>query len=198
MVIHLNFWPTLVFAIVMLSWFAFVILFFARRKPPTAPASKRERASIVGIVFQGFSYGIIWSVRRVWFTPIFSLSKSIEILLAILTMIMAITAVWFCSAAVRALGKQWSLSARLIEGHRLVTEGPYSIVRNPIYTGMFGMLLATGLAVSHWIGLLIAIAVFAMGTVIRVRSEEKLLREEFGKEFEEYSQRGPAVIPFLI
>jgi len=197
-VIQLNLWPTLAFAVVMLSWFAFVILFLARKKPATAPESKRNRGSIVGIVFQGFSYGIVWSIRRQWFTPIFSVSKSIEILLAVVDMVLAITTVWFCSAAIWALGKQWSLAARLVEGHRLVKEGPYSVVRNPIYTGMFGMLLATGLAVSHWIGLLIAVGLFAIGTAIRVRSEEKLLREAFGREFEEYAQCVPAVIPFLI
>ena len=80
----------------------------------------------------------------------------------------------------------------------LVTTGVYGVVRNPIYTGMLGMLLATGLAVSHWLGLSIAIVVFAIGTFIRVRSEEKLLREAFSAEFDEYAQRVPAVIPFLI
>jgi protein-S-isoprenylcysteine O-methyltransferase Ste14 len=113
-------------------------------------------------------------------------------------MVLAVSSVWFCSAAIRALGEQWSLAARVVEGHKLVTQGPYSIVRNPIYTGMLGMLLATGLAVSHWIGLLIAIIVFAIGTSIRVRSEEKLLRETFGAEFDEYARTVPAVIPFLI
>jgi protein-S-isoprenylcysteine O-methyltransferase Ste14 len=62
---------------------------------------------------------------------------------------------------------------------------------------MFGMLLATGLVYSHWIGLLIAIVVFAVGTAIRVHSEEKLLREAFGAEFEAYARRVPAVVPFL-
>ncbi len=79
-----------------------------------------------------------------------------------------------------------------------MTEGPYNIVRNPIYTGMFGMLLATGLAVSHWVGLVIALVVFAIGTFIRVRSEERLLREMFGHEFDAYAHEVPAVIPFLI
>ncbi len=198
MVIHLKFWPTLAFAVVLLSWFAFVILFFTRQQPPIAPESKRDRGSITGIVLQGLSYGIVWSVPRQWFTPIFPVSRSIEILLAILTMVLAITTVWFCSTAIRALGKQWSLAARLVEGHKLVKEGPYSVVRNPIYTGMFGMLLATGLAVSHWIGVLVAVVVFAIGTAIRVRSEETLLREAFGREFEDYARAVPAVIPFLI
>jgi protein-S-isoprenylcysteine O-methyltransferase Ste14 len=187
----------LVFAVVMLSWFAFVVLFFARRKPPAPPDSKRNRISILGIALQGFSYGIVWSVHRPFFTPLVKMGKQVEVILAVLTASLAVGSVWFVLRAIRTLGKQWSLAARVLEGHKLVTEGPYRIVRNPIYTGMFGMLLATGLAVSHWIGLLVAIVVFAVGTVVRVHSEEKLLRETFGAEFEAYAHRVPAVIPFL-
>jgi len=128
----------------------------------------------------------------------FGAGKSLEIGLAILTMILAIGSVWFCSAAIRTLGEQWSLAARVVEGHKLVTQGPYSVVRNPIYTGMFGMLLATALAVSHWIGLLFAILMFGIGTAIRVHSEEKLLREMFGIDFDDYANKVPAVIPYLI
>ena len=195
--IQLNFWPTLAFVVMALSWLAFVITFFFHKQPPSPPDKKRDPSSIIGIVLQGLSYAIVWTIRRPWFTPIFP-NKALEIGLAVLTMLLAVRSVWFCSAAIRTLGKQWSLAARVVEGHKLVTEGPYSIVRNPIYTGMFGMLLATGLAVSHWIGLAFAIVVFAIGTFIRVRSEERLLREMFGPEFEAYARKVPAVIPFLI
>jgi len=198
MIIHLNFWPTLAFVVMMLSWFAFVITFLVHKKPPSPPDKKRDPSSIVGIVLQGLSYGTVWTIRRVWFTPMFGSNKYLEIVLAIATMLLAIGSVWFCSTAIRTLGKQWSLAARVVEGHKLVTEGPYGIVRNPIYTGMFGMLLATGLAVSHWIGLAIAIVVFAIGTFIRVRSEEKLLREMFGQDFDGYAHNVPAVIPYLV
>ena len=158
---------------------------------------KRERASIIGIALQGVSYGVIWSVRRQLFTTIVPLKGILEIFLAVLTMALAIGSVWFISAAVRRLGTQWSLAARVLEGHKLITDGPYNVVRNPIYTGMFGMLLATGLAISHWIGLLIAVIVFAIGTAVRIHSEEKLLRESFGEKFEAYARKVPAVVPFL-
>jgi len=59
------------------------------------------------------------------------------------------------------------------------------------------MLLATGLAISHWIALLVGSAVFVMGTMIRVRSEEKLLREAFGAGFDLYAREVPAVVPFI-
>ena len=183
----------------MLSWLAFVVRFavFLRKKPPTPPDRKRERTSIAGIVLQGVSYAVVWSVHRQSFTPIVPLGGFFEIALAVLAMALAVGSVWFVSAAVRALGKQWSLAARVLEGHNLITAGPYSVVRNPIYTGMFGMLLATGLAISHWIGLLIAVIVFAIGTAVRVHSEEKLLREAFDDEFAAYARKVPALVPFL-
>jgi protein-S-isoprenylcysteine O-methyltransferase Ste14 len=199
MMLHLEFWPTLTFGVVMASWFVFatVFLVFLRRKPPSAPDSKRERTSIIGIALQGLSYAIVWSIHRPGFTPIAPLGKPFEIAVAVLAMAGAIGSVWFVATAVRTLGKQWSLAARVLEGHKLITAGPYNVVRNPIYTGMFGMLLATGLAVSHWIGLIIGVVVFMLGTAVRVRSEEKLLREMFGEQFEAYARKVPAVVPFL-
>jgi protein-S-isoprenylcysteine O-methyltransferase Ste14 len=199
MIISYEFWPSLAFGVVMLSWLAFVVVFALslRKKSPSPPDRKREPTSIVGLALQCVSYTNVWTVRRPPFTPIVSGSKIVEVAVAVLTMTLAIGSVWFVSAAVRTLGKQWSITARVLEGHKLITEGPYSVVRNPIYTGMFGMLLATGLAISHWIGLLIAIVVFAIGTAIRVHSEEKLLREAFGEEFEAYARKVPAVVPFF-
>lgn len=98
-------------------------------------------------------------------------------------------------AAVKTLGKEWSLTARVVEEHKLATRGPYAIVRHPIYTGMIGMLLATGLATSYWQVLVLSLAVLLFGTIIRIRSEERLLRETFGVEFEKYAKRVSAIIP---
>jgi protein-S-isoprenylcysteine O-methyltransferase Ste14 len=62
---------------------------------------------------------------------------------------------------------------------------------------MFGMLVATGLTISRWQALLAGILVFLIGNEIRIRSEEKLLRETFGSQFDEYASRVPAVFPRL-
>jgi protein-S-isoprenylcysteine O-methyltransferase Ste14 len=109
--------------------------------------------------------------------------------------LIAIASTWFCFAAARALGRQWALVARVIEGHELIRRGPYAVVRNPIYLAMLGMLVATGLIVSRWQGLAVATIVFMIGTEIRIRSEEKLLREALGSQFDEYAAEVPAFIP---
>ncbi|MDT5157309.1 MAG: hypothetical protein QOH51_1666 [Acidobacteriota bacterium] len=43
-----------------------------------------------------------------------------------------------------------------------------------------------------------AVIVYIIGTLIRVRSEEKLLRETFGPEFGDYARRVHAFIPGLL
>jgi protein-S-isoprenylcysteine O-methyltransferase Ste14 len=90
------------------------------------------------------------------------------------------------------LGKQWTYKARMIEGHELVTQGPYSLVRNPIYLGMFGAILGMGLVFARWWTLLAAVVLFLGGHHIRISAEEQLLRETFGAKFAEYARRVPA------
>jgi protein-S-isoprenylcysteine O-methyltransferase Ste14 len=198
MSVSFEFWPTLTFTVVFLSWLAFVAVFFAGKKSASVPERKRELKSIVGIVFQAASYAIVWTFYRLPFTSLWPTSKPMEIAIASLTIVLTLSSVLFFNAAIRTLGKQWSLAARVLEEHTLITEGPYSIVRNPIYTAMLGMLIATGLAISRWWAMVLATALFIMGTTIRVRSEERLLRNAFGREFDNYARQVPALIPFVL
>ncbi len=182
------------FLLVLLCWFGFVVVFFLRRKPAAAPEQARDASSRPGIVLQGLSYGVMWALPR-RFSPLISFSPALNVALLVVAVLLAVGSVWLVMTAIRTLGKEWSLTARLVEGHRLVTAGPYSLVRHPIYTGMFGMLLATALSYSHWLGLLLGVIIFWSGTIVRVRSEERLLRAAFGAEFDAYARRVPAVLP---
>jgi protein-S-isoprenylcysteine O-methyltransferase Ste14 len=195
--ITFEFLPTLVFTIVMICWFVFAGTFLLRKKPPSPPDQKREPGSLVGVALQGVSYGVVWGVRRALFTPIVPERPSVTIFASVVAICAAVGSVWLVMLAVKTLGKEWSLTARLVEGHKLATSGPYAYVRHPIYTGMLGMLIATGLAISHWSALLIALPIFFIGTMIRVRSEERLLRGEFGEQFEEYARSVRAIVPGL-
>ncbi len=195
MKIALEFLPTTVFVVVMLCWFAFAAVFIFRKQPPKAPEQKRDRSSIPGVALQALAYAIVWSIHRPFFSPILAGVEWLELVAAVIAIVAAIGSVLLIMAAVKTLGKEWSITARMVQDHKLATRGPYARVRHPIYTGMLGMLIATGLAISHWIVLVAAIVVFAIGTWIRVRIEERLLHETFGPRFEDYARRVPAVIP---
>jgi len=81
MISNNEFWPVLTFAVVTTSWFTFAAVFLAfltRRKAPATPERKREPASILGIVLQGVSYAMVWSVPRPRFTPIAGFGKFLK------------------------------------------------------------------------------------------------------------------------
>jgi len=181
---------------ITVAWFAFAAVFLLRKRPPQTSPSRRDLTSLFGFFLQGCAYALVWMhfARLPQGNPVLPWIPA-ELARSILVIGLAAGSVWLVGSAVRTLGKQWAFTARLIEGHHLITNGPYAFVRNPIYTGMFGMLLATGLAFGYWIQLILGILLFAIGLVIRIRSEEKLLRSAFGKEFEQYAQRVPAVLP---
>jgi protein-S-isoprenylcysteine O-methyltransferase Ste14 len=195
MKVTLEVLPTIVFVLVMLCWFAFAAVFVFRKQPPKAPDQKRDRSSIPGVALQALAYAIVWSIHRQFFSPIVAGVEWLELVAAVIAIAAAFGSVLLIMSAVKTLGKEWSITARMVQDHKLATKGPYARVRHPIYTGMLGMLVATGLAISSWSVLPAAIVVFAIGTWIRVRSEERLLRETFGPQFEEYARRVPAVIP---
>jgi len=182
---------------VILCWFAFAAVFVFRKRPPKAPEAKRNRVAAVGIGLQMCGYALVWfqPPRREFLPPVAALAGDAGIAYGTFVVAIAIGSVWLVATAVRTLGRQWAVAARLVEDHKLITAGPYNYVRNPIYTGMLGMLIATGLAMEHWLALMVAIILFMAGLVIRVRTEEKLLRAAFGQEFEDYAKRVPAVVP---
>jgi protein-S-isoprenylcysteine O-methyltransferase Ste14 len=176
------------------GWVGLWIILMTRPRGEKGPERRRDRRSMFGILLQGAGFGIAWGFRRS-LTPVpwspgpaaIARTGGIALLMG-LSLLLVFT-------AVRRLGKQWSITARVLESHRLVTDGPYGFVRHPIYTAMLGMLLATGLALSRPAGLLAGVALYVAGTRIRIGSEERLLRETFGADYEAYVRRVGAFLP---
>lgn len=95
------------------------------------------------------------------------------------------------------LGDLYTTTVLIQPGHRLVTSGPYAVIRHPSYGGlcvvMFGIALAGGSAAS-----LIATAVLlAAGFLIRIEVEEKAMRASFGAEYDAYAARTRRLVPGL-
>jgi protein-S-isoprenylcysteine O-methyltransferase Ste14 len=190
--------PTEFAAFVMAAgWVGYGAILALGKRGAARGNAKRDVRSSAGFLLQCASYGICLLFPRTYFSPLLAMSQWKETVLAGLDIALTIWSVWFCFAAARALGRQWALVARVIEGHELIRQGPYAVVRNPIYLAMLGMLIATGLAVSHWQALICAAVVFAAGTAIRIRAEENLLRQTFGRTFDEYARSVPAFLPRL-
>ncbi len=94
------------------------------------------------------------------------------------------------------LGKHWSVSLELREGHRLVTGGPYRWVRHPMYTVHIVYFLAWVL-VSDNLLLLVNYLLTITLIVMRIPREERMLLEEFGDEYRAYMRRTSRLLPCL-
>lgn len=196
---QLSFYTTATsFAVVIIGWFVFAWTFFLRKKPESSPDKTSAPKSFIGIAMQGVSFGLVWALHRTpVFSPFIDNQYLLNIILQIVAILFTISALWLANSAIRELGKQWSLQARLVEDHKLIISGVYGFVRHPIYTAMLLKMLATGFVISHWLVVLGALMVFIVGTLIRTRLEEKLLRDAFPEEFEKWSARVPGFIPFV-
>ena len=126
---------------VMLCWIFFASIFLLRKRPPKAPDAKRDRTATFGIMLQMCGYFLVFfqPPGHAFLPPVAALSGLAGIVFAFVTIGIAADSGWLIESAVRTLGKQWAMRARLVEGHQLITAGPYSYIRNPIYTGMLGM-----------------------------------------------------------
>ena len=191
----LYLWP-LNFVIAGFVVFGAIFFFMARRsRDKTRRADPR---SIIAIFIQALAFAIAWMIGRKPFTPFLPIDWRAQYIVTAIIVLLVIASLIFVTAAVRTLGKQWSLQARVLEHHELIRRGPYRIVRHPIYTGMFGMLIVSSMAHGHWLGLIIASFVYYLGTVMRIKSEEKLLRGQFGSEYDDYAREVPAFIPIRL
>ena len=103
----------------------------------------------------------------------------------------------FVLVVVAAFGRIWS--SLYISGYkedRVVTEGPYAIVRNPLYVFSFLGALGLGLATKHVAVLAVITGAFILYYPLVVLTEERDLQRKFGKDYWDYASRTPRFFPF--
>jgi protein-S-isoprenylcysteine O-methyltransferase Ste14 len=108
----------------------------------------------------------------------------------------AVVSAVFAAWGMWSLGRSYGIRMDVFEGHALKTDGPYRLVRHPMYLGI--VLFHAGASLAMESSLLLAItALFVLPyTAVRIAAEEKVLREAFGERYLRYAERVPALIPF--
>jgi len=82
-------------------------------------------------------------------------------------------------------------------GHSLVLGGPYILVRNPMYLGIFCAAMGVILSLFHWWALLIFVLFFVSRYIPLIAEEEKFLMNSFGQKYTDYQKEVPRLIPRL-
>lgn len=177
------------------GWYAFWVISARRRLAAKSVSVKREswlgRVGYLGLMLAGFLL-IFWRAPRILdarFLPENSVSTVVGLLIEI-------SGLGFAIWARQILGKNWSGRIVTSRTQELITSrGPYGIVRHPIYSGLLLAVAGTAVVAVEFRAIVGFILILA-GVLLKLRREEAALRDHFGRSYEEYARRVPALFPY--
>lgn len=109
--------------------------------------------------------------------------------------VIMIVSLWLFLRSHIDLGKNWSVSLELRQGHQLVSNGVYRWVRHPMYASLWLWGLAQGMMLGNWLAGWSMLPAFAAMYWIRMPREEQMMCEEFGEDYREYARRTGRLFP---
>lgn len=109
--------------------------------------------------------------------------------------IFMLVGITFVIIGIGLFARGWSQLHKAVQENRLVTDGLYTYVRHPQYTGLFLALFGEG--VVHW-PTIFSVTLFPLIVLVYVflaRREEARVLKEFGDEYRIYKEKTPMFIP---
>jgi protein-S-isoprenylcysteine O-methyltransferase Ste14 len=99
--------------------------------------------------------------------------------------------------AVVTLGQFFQLFVVVQEGHRVVRNGPYRVIRHPSYLGALMTIVGIGIALDNWLSLVVCVVVPLAGLLPRIFAEERALEVGLGEDYRDYQRHTSRLVPGL-
>jgi protein-S-isoprenylcysteine O-methyltransferase Ste14 len=162
-------------------------------KPVVRTQSLGSRILEMGLSLLAFSLVFSRYFRSGWrswsFVPNSAITGSIGLLLVLVGIAFSIWARLY-------LGGNWSAAAAVKQDHTLIRQGPYMIVRHPIYSGLLLALLGVAVIVGE-VRCLLGVGILFLSFWLKSRMEERFMLEQFGAQYSLYQQQVKALIPHV-
>ena len=186
----LNYWQAWVFIVVFMVSVSIVGLYLSLKDPallerrkkfgPTTETSPAQKIimslaifSILSLlVFSALDHRFGWSTV----SPVVSLVGDILVALGLFINLLVFKENSFGGSTVEKF-----------EGQNVISSGPYSFVRHPMYVGVIVMIIGVPLALGSWWGLAVLLITLPM-LAWRILDEEKMLKQELAG-YTEYMQK---------
>lgn len=185
-VFRVAFWILLAGVLAMRIYSALKVRQAGERIMPDREAVQREGRGLFAVrVVAGLLLGIwliLYAVTPAW-TGALSIPFPGWLRWAGFVLGLASLGLWIWTQV--ALGKQWSPQLQLRKEHQLITTGPYSRIRHPLYTAMLGYGMGLALVTANWVFVALVVVMIAW-LPVRVSREEQMMIEKFGDEYKAY------------
>lgn len=174
-----HWWLVFISRLFSLIFLMMVVFFTIRRLPPKDSAAGIEPriSSIIGT----------FAMMALIVLPTGEVSSGFRVFSTILIVVGTFLSIY----CLRWLGRSFSIMA---SARKLVTGGPYGVVRHPLY--LVEAITSFGIIISNWSISAILVGIVHFGFQFRrMFNEERVLRQTF-PEYEDYAQQTPFIIPF--
>lgn len=133
------------------------------------------------------------------FTSLFSFADyDVPLWLQLFGLLSIVPMLWLFYRSHKDLGRNWSATLEIREGHHVVDSGVYKYVRHPMYSAILILVIIQALLLNNYIAGLSGLVSFGLLYTLRVKNEEKMMLSEFGDEYEQYMKKTKRIIPYII
>jgi protein-S-isoprenylcysteine O-methyltransferase Ste14 len=182
--------------LVLAAWVAWALFWLVSAIGTKATQRREPFSSRLAYVLPLLIGGLLIGVRELPWGELLAMRLwPRSFLIYTIGLIVLIAGLGFSVWARMHLGRNWSGSVTVKEGHELIRSGPYGYVRHPIYTGILIGVIGTALT-SGTLRSLLGFVIIAAALVRKLRMEEGFMREVFPGQYEKYCEEVPALIPF--
>ena len=183
-------------AIVLASSVVMVVIrapYGQRSRKVKVARSRRGRLEIalLALAWIAFFVPLIWVAAPVFAFADYPL-RPIPFIAGIICLALGL---WLFYRSHADLGPNWSITLEVREKHQLVTQGIYRRVRHPMYLAILLYSLGQALALPNWLAGPAYGLAFVLLFALRVGPEERMMREEFGPDYEAYMARTKRLVP---
>jgi protein-S-isoprenylcysteine O-methyltransferase Ste14 len=186
----LDYWQAWVFILVFSLLVTLNGLYFSIKDPasmerrkqagPAAEQSKGQKVMITLAYISLLAVGVFCALdhRFGW-----SKAPAVVCILGLLLVVLA-NVIWFY---VQKENTFVGATVRIFEGQKVISSGPYALIRHPKYVGDLIFAIGIPLALGSWWGLLFLVLTI-VGLAWRILDEEKLLKKDL-PGYEEYMKK---------
>lgn len=187
-----NAWPYYLFYIVTFLWIAEFVIFPSHLKKQ----SKQEKKSFF-FILQFILLIIILNFVFGWLQIGTLEDSATQNILNYVGITLYIIGLSLRYVSIIHLGRFFTRNVAVSDTHELISTGPYTILRHPLYLGLF--LLSTSVPLFFSNILLTPIAYLLMGYILnhRMTLEEHILETSLGQSYKNWKQSRYKFIPFI-
>lgn len=95
------------------------------------------------------------------------------------------------------LGRYFTFTVKTSPDQRVVTAGPYRVLRHPSYSAILLILTGLGITYGNWLSLAAIVTISAAGLIYRIHVEEAALSQALGAEYTDFVRTRKRLIPFV-